>query len=246
MDMTKDALSYVVALGNAQQLEINGRPYTDKTLHGVTEPLVSPVCVTTLSGLMGLVEAGVGGFDPTDSVLHVVHETRIELKRVDVDKWGSRDLFAVAEFKPPNPFPFGRYIDPEEFVIFLLSGFAASDDLTKLARLCSNLSAEKVHTALDDGISQTASVRKGVVIKEEQRIAPRVMLAPFRSFPEVEQVASNFLFRLKGSGEDVPDCALFEADGGMWRVYQVAAVQTWLQKALANGSERVKLLPVVA
>lgn len=41
---------------------------------------------------------------------------------------------------------------------------------------------------------------------------PIVRLTPFRTFSNVEQPASDFLFRIKEGGT----AALFEADGGAW------------------------------
>lgn len=70
-------------------------------------------------------------------------------------------------------------------------------------------------------------------------VKPRVELAPFRSFPEIEQPVSSFIFRLRG-GDPVhaPLCALFEADGRRWEHEAMQRVRAWL-------AERVKL-PVIA
>ena len=55
-----------------------------------------------------------------------------------------------------------------------------------------------------------------------------VNLAPYRTFAEIDQVVSQFVFRARvGSGS--ANLALFEGDGGRWRLSAVAAIKAWLE-----------------
>lgn len=45
---------------------------------------------------------------------------------------------------------------------------------------------------------------------------------------EVEQPASTFVFRIKGAKDMPPHCALFEADGRMWRLEAIKNIKEWL------------------
>jgi hypothetical protein len=138
-----------------------------------------------------------------------------------------------------SKFPFGRFMSSEEFIIGLLANFVATDDLPELLKVCSNLSAEQVTISEDDGVSQKATIKTGIVLKGTAKVRPRVQLAPFRTFPEVAQPASDFLFRLRNDKEGAPPfCALFEADGRRWEQAAMLDIQKWLV-------EHVKL-PVIA
>lgn len=58
------------------------------------------------------------------------------------------------------------------------------------------------------------------------------MLRPYRTFREVEQPASRFVLRLQsGQGDGMPKAALFEADGGAWRLTAIEAIARWLRTA---------------
>jgi hypothetical protein len=55
------------------------------------------------------------------------------------------------------------------------------------------------------------------------------MLSPYRTFRELNQPESAFIFRMRGGGEGkAPQCALFEADGGKWKLDAVQAIKLWL------------------
>ena len=50
---------------------------------------------------------------------------------------------------------------------------------------------------------------------------------------EVDQPVSPFVLRLRGGGNgSLPSCALFEADGGKWRLAAIENVKAWLASRL--------------
>lgn len=67
---------------------------------------------------------------------------------------------------------------------------------------------------VDYDVTQTVETTQGVALKTNETIKPRVALAPFRTFLEVEQPESEFLLRVNEDGE----VGLFEADGGVWKL----------------------------
>jgi hypothetical protein len=123
-------------------------------------------------------------------------------------------------------------MDPEAFVIALQSMFVEDPPLKALLSLAQNLTAENVSIAEDDGISQKATVRQGVSLKTTRKIEPKVKLAPFRTFREVPQPSSVFLFRLRSREDNTPECALFEADGGAWKLQAVNNIAQYLSEEL--------------
>ena len=53
--------------------------------------------------------------------------------------------------------------------------------------------------------------------KAEGIIPSPCSLRPFRTFPEVEQPMSKFIFRMRERRDETIESALYEADGGAWR-----------------------------
>ena len=57
------------------------------------------------------------------------------------------------------------------------------------------------------------------------------ILRPYRTFLEIVQTMSKFVFRMKDSGSGV-DCALFNADGGAWKLDAMNSIRKYFEKAL--------------
>lgn len=79
-------------------------------------------------------------------------------------------------------------------------------------------------------MTQTVQVRSGVSFVENQQVRPIVSLAPYRTFQEVLQPESDFVFRV----DQDRNGSLTEADGGMWKLAARNAVKTYLRNALAE------------
>lgn len=59
-----------------------------------------------------------------------------------------------------------------------------------------------------------------------------VNLIPYRTFLEVQQPASDFIFRMKSSCG--VQCAILEADGGAWKNEAMNNIKEYLKNALAD------------
>lgn len=59
-----------------------------------------------------------------------------------------------------------------------------------------------------------------------------VTLIPYRTFLEVQQPASDFIFRMKSSCG--VQCAIFEADGGTWKNEAMNNIKEYLKNELAD------------
>ena len=90
----------------------------------------------------------------------------------------------------------------------------------------------------DDGVSQKVTINKGVVTAEDVTIKNPVYLVPLRTFYEVEQPASPFVLRFN-EGADV---ALFEGDGGAWKLKAVKNIKDWLDNQLKDCNVEVNCL----
>ena len=146
--------------------------------------------------------------------LHVVSPTKVELfSALDADR--ERESLVQVTAELPE-FRFGEFIDHDAFCIALQSIFINNEDRETLTKFAGTVENGTVEQYSDDGISQKATIKTGIASKGDAIVPSPVKLRPYRTFLEVEQPESEFIFRMRNSGAGV-QCALFEADGGAWR-----------------------------
>lgn len=237
--MLKEAIDKVLSLSVPTINTIDGLAYTDRPLTAVVEPVLSKVSLLTLTGLVDLVNAGTDNLSRDGWLLHVGSHLSVSLLKKQTDKHGRRVILAAATCEDGQPFAFSKFMDREEFVIGLLSRFVSTEDLQEVVKVASTLTASQVVLAEDDGVSQRTTVKQGITLKEHVTVKGRVKLSPYRTFREVEQPASEFVFRLQSKDGGIPACALFEADGGKWKLDAVLTVKAWLDAQNLN-------IPVIA
>lgn len=104
------------------------------------------------------------------------------------------------------------------------------NDVDYILDLLSHMSFDQSVKSDDNGITQTVQVRKGVSFVENKAVRPIVTLAPYRTFQEVEQPESEFVFRVY----DDRSISLTAADGGMWKLAARDAVKHYLETALCD------------
>ncbi len=144
---------------------------------------------------------------------------------------------------------FGYFYDAETFNIMLQSRFCDTEHRNLLLSIIGNVRSSNVETKEDDGITQTVMTRKGILTKEGTNLPNPVTLAPFRSFVEVEQTASPFIFRAKEAkicdprDKDAKEIqfALFEADGGAWKITARERIKKYLEEEFSLCDELVIL-----
>jgi hypothetical protein len=96
-----------------------------------------------------------------------------------------------------------------------------------------NISVEEVRNFSDDGVSQQVTGKVGINKLADIPVPNPVVLKPFRTFIEVEQPASKFIFRLH-EGRTGLEAALFEGDGGAWKREAMLTVKYYLEDALKD------------
>lgn len=118
-------------------------------------------------------------------------------------------------------------------MIELQSMYAATGDRDYLLALLSHIDTSQGVSTMDNGVTQEVSVRRGVALKEQQTVQPIVHLQPYRTFLEVKQPASDFLLRIDKDGHP----ALYEADGGAWKLEAKRNIAGYLSAQLADLEE---------
>jgi hypothetical protein len=236
--MLKEFVEKIVALAEPVIREQeDGRVYSNKPLHEIQLPLVAPIEVQTLAGFRDLYKLH-GDGEP--AFILIEDHTSVWLTAKKVDEWNRRPAFAHAKLPSDSPcFTFSTWMDPEHFVIGLMTLFEDADhtfgDHRKVLKLVNSLTAEAVTISNDDGISQQVVTRQGMVHKEEEKVSPRVSLSPYRTFREISQPASDFILRLRSRQGQTPACALFEADGGEWRTEAMKRIRDYFTKELPSA-----------
>ena len=99
----------------------------------------------------------------------------------------------------------------EEAMVALRSKFQHTDDVDYILGLIGRMDVNQQISSEDNGVTQTVQVRSGVSFVENQQVRPIVSLAPYRTFQEVLQLESDFVFRV----DQDRNVSLTEADGGM-------------------------------
>lgn len=227
--MLKEFVEKIVSLAKVEPVTIGGLDYDDRSLNLIAPPSLSGVSLLTLTGLVDLIQCPLDALKVEEWVLLVKGHADVQLLSRKTDVYGRRVCLAAVKLDDGQPFAFGRFMDREEFVIGLASRFVVNADLTSTLQLTSSLGISTVALSEDDGISQRTTVKQGITLKETVTVKGRVSLRPYRTFREIEQPASEFIFRLRSREGAIPECALFEADGGKWKLDAVLAIKTFLE-----------------
>ncbi len=227
--MIKEALEYLINLGQVKTIEVNGQTYSTERLDHVRLPKVNSVQVNSLTGLIDYIKSDFDKDAFSGNLIHVVSFDNVQLiSNILADAERETYMKAVA-FAPK--FNFGSFYDVESFIIAMQACFVPNDDTTKILKVVGNIKEETVRKVGDDGISQQVTAKSGIATVENVVVPNPVILAPFRTFIEIEQPASKFVFRMR-TGADGPQCALFEADGGAWKLDAMRRVKEFIRKTL--------------
>ena len=231
--MIKEALEYIVNL-SAPHLEFrNGSHYADRALHRIPNELTaSPLAVHTLSAVRDYIESGTDECaEDEDSlsrrfVIHVADYASVYLYReLNSDK--ARECLLEAELSAPT-FPFGRWLGVEEFIINMQTHFVPTEVRDTLVQLISTVTTENGVSLADDGMTQRVTARSGISLVKQVSVPNPVVLAPYRTFTEVEQPKSPFVFRIRQTGDEV-QAALFAADADAWKHEAIANIRDWVE-----------------
>lgn len=158
-----------------------------------------------------------------------------------LNKYRERELLLEAKALTPNIY-FDEYMDLERFIIQFQTCFMDTPNKNNLLELISSfVQSEKVEVA-DNGISQTVSVEKGAVVKSKEnlQVQPFVRLQAYRTFREVEQPETIYLLRVKEGNR----IALFEADGGQWKLHAQQEIGAYLRQKLSKLIEEGKVVVI--
>jgi hypothetical protein len=206
--------------------EINGDTYSDKVQHRIDKyiPKASPITLRTLTSLVDYLKSDK---DKHDDLFIVVNSPTQIVVYSKLDCNRDRENVIIVQSKVPS-FNFGHFIGKEEFCIGMQSKFIPNDDREIILKFAGTVESGTVAEYGDNGVTQKATIKTGIASKSDTIVPSPVVLRPYRTFPEVEQPESAFIFRMRDQGGVF--CALLEADGGAWEIEAMQNIKTYLKE----------------
>lgn len=236
--MIKEAIDRILSLSMPSYHEVGKLEYSDKELHLITPPAPARVECSTLQGLVDLFVADLDEVKPEDVLVQITSPTSVDLISKDSDDFGRRRVWVRCLYPGVETFKFNVWHTPETFIIAAQQHFQRvkienadgtfTPDLDYVLKIASKISAENATDHEDDGFAQRVSVKQGITLKAETILKPTIQLAPYRTFAEIDQVISQFVFRAR-INDGAIHLALFDGDGGRWKIGAAAAIKAWLE-----------------
>ncbi|HBG3238865.1 TPA: hypothetical protein ACP6IN_001269 [Clostridioides difficile] len=236
--MLTDLFNRIMEVGarKIETKEINGVTYTADHLIPVHSKPVEIIGLNTLDGLIGYIKSEFDSDAKSDRLIVHVESSKSVALYSELMASGKRNVYVHSKALSPH-INFGCSLDTEEFNIMLQSSFVDTEDKNLLLKVAGNVKETSVKTVQDDGVSQVVAMSTGVASVEDVILPNRVKLKPYRTFVEVDQPESEFIFRVK---EGIT-FKLIEADGGAWRLEAIKNIKEYLEKKL-EGIENIDII----
>lgn len=244
--MIEKALRYLVGLGEAHVMDVKlpdgtVQTYSDKTLNQLEKsiPTADSIKMGTLTSLVDYIKGHIDTM--ADKMIIQVASPEEVCLFSQLNEKRKREHLVVVKALTPD-FSYERFIDHEEFCINVQAKFMDDEktDKAMLLKFAGTVEQESVAQYGDDGITQKATIRNGIASKVEAIVPNPVKLRPYRTFMEVEQPVSEFIFRMRDSHGI--SCALFQADGGAWKNAAMKNIKDYLEFELADYSDQFTII----
>lgn len=231
--VTADAIDKIIDVSKTEIIQVDGRPYSSKKLYEVLNPLPARLEIRTLTGLADYLTENPDSLPLDSAIVEISSHNQVCLYSTIKGTFEQRSTYLRTSIEL-DLYPFEKYLNLELFIIYLQSKFVQDETTAALMKLAGNVSGEAVANFSDDGVTQKVQARSGVVRVEEVKVPNPVLLAPYRTFLEIDQPSSKFVYRLKQEGAGIL-CALIEADGGNWKLEATKRIRDWLRVHLPEG-----------
>ena len=233
--MIAAAIDKIITLVKDPVTYVEGEPFTSEHLKMLdTERRAEPLSVRTLTSLVRYIKEFEESWKDLPLLIHVASPTKVELLTA-LDNERRRECLMRAEADLPQ-FAFRTFIENEKMVIAVQSMFVDDSATHKadILKFAGTVTSGSIKEYGDDGVTQKATVKKGISMKDEKIVPSPCVLRPYRTFIEVEQPASRFIFRMREEKDGRIESALFDADGGAWKNEAVENVCLYLEAELKD------------
>lgn len=174
-------------------------------------------------------------------IIHVVSPTCVKLYSGLTEERKREYLFKSSAIVPK--FSFDNWYDQERFIIELQADFEVTPDLEAILKVSGNVEAKTTANYGDDGVSQKTTIKQGIASKTDVLVPNPVTLVPYRTFLEVKQPPSEFVFRIRDDRGE-PAFKIVEAEGGLWRNEAMNNIKQYLIENLQDAPvyERITII----
>ena len=229
--MIKEALQYIASLKeeamDPKVLEINGKTYCNKELERYDEePSARAIDATTLTSLVDYIRECEN--ELRDKMIIQVNDPTTVYLYSGLNKERKREYLFKASAIVPR-FQFDSWYDQERFLIELQANFEMTEDLQAILKVSGNVEAKTTANYGDDGVSQKTTIKQGVASKVDVIVPNPATLIPYRTFLEVKQPHSEFVFRIRDENGE-PAFKIVEANGGLWRNEAMDNIKKYLSE----------------
>lgn len=213
-----------------------------------TNPLAAELTINTLQGIVDYLnnDAEFDDVIKDKLAIHVVSEAEVRLVGPLRGYHRQRETLVAAKYSTVigMTFKFGTFVPNEHFIIFLRSLFVATPDVDAILQTVGRMTSESVKSFEDDGITQTVTARKGAATVGNVNLPTTLNLRPYRTFREIEQPESPFFLRVRDNDDEerVPDCALFETDGGQWKLTAIESIRDFFESAMTEWETKIPII----
>lgn len=234
--MIKEAIDRIIELSGPKTVRINGEEYSSERLNRIPKDIIcEPLMLNSLKGFIDFIKSKSDiDFSKSGCLIHIITPTQVKLLS-DLNSDGKRDTYVDTVATIPE-FTFGHKYNNEEFLINVQAKFVNSpfcdNDKPLLLKFAGTVKNGSVTEYGDDGVTQKATVKVGVSTLADAQVPSPCHLFPYRTFIEIDQPGSDFIFRMFDDKSGGVDCALYEADGGAWRIEAKANIYRYLKAEL--------------
>ncbi len=233
--MIKEAMQFLTKLKEEAMepkvVEINGRTYCNKALTRYDEEnMARAIEASTLTAMVDYIKNCKEELRE-NMIIHVTDPRTVKLYSGLTKERKREYLFQSSAIVPK--FRFDEWYDQERFLIELQANFEVNEDLEAILKVSGNVEAKTTANYGDDGVTQKTTIKQGIASKADVLVPNPVTLVPYRTFLEVTQPESQFVFRIKDNGGQ-PVFKIVEAEGGLWRNAAMQSIKEYFEKQLEN------------
>ena len=245
MDLTREFLEKVEEMVQPQTLTEGIRTFVDKPMHMLVDEIAAdtPLHTNSLSSVADYIKSN-ADFDALASdgrkIIHVEDEKTVWLY-TEMNSFKKRSALLLASAWVSS-FPFGQWLSLENFIISVQANFVADEHRDELLSFVATVKQDTGVEQQDDGVTQKVTTRSGVSLSRTSKVPNPITLRPFRTFSEVEQPESAFVFRIKAEEGCGVKAALFAADGDAWRHDAILKIRDYFQTHVIAEDDSVIVL----
>lgn len=236
MDMTRDFIEKLQEMDKPNEIDYSGRKFVDKEMSVLPqESIAEPLDTSTLTSIVDYITSGTDSAAlPANSkfVIHISGYGTVDLyQELNSDKRRNHLIHACAE---ECGFRFGQFMPLEDFNINVQSLFKQDDNTAALLKFIGNVKIDSGVQQEDDGVTQKITANRGISLGISKEVPNPITLKPYRTFTEIEQPESAFVFRLQKDDRLGVTAALFEADGAAWKHKAIQSIKDYLTENLKD------------